>query len=59
MTAESFLEDLTVPADEEEVREALAAALTEQAPPALVRLVGKQAYSRRALGLYLGLQARV
>ena len=49
MTAESFMEDLSTPADEEEVREALAAALTNQAPPALVRLVGKQAYSRCAL----------
>ena len=48
MTAESFMEDLSTPADEEEVREALAAALTDKAPPALVRLVGKQAYSRCA-----------
>ena len=34
------------PLDEDEIREALAAALTEQAPPALVRFVGKPAYSR-------------
>ena len=40
------MEDLSTPADEEQVREALAAALTDQAPPALVRLVGKQAYTR-------------
>lgn len=47
LTAETFLQDSSEPPlDEDEIREALACALTEQAPPALVRLVGKQAYSR-------------
>jgi hypothetical protein len=47
MTAENFMEDRSpAPLDEDEIREALAAALTEQAPPALVRFVGKPAYSR-------------
>ena len=50
MRADTFLLDRSeAPLDEDEIREALAAALTQQAPPALVRLVGKQAYSRRAL----------
>ena len=47
LTADSFLLDSSEPPlDEDEIREALACALTEQAPPALVRLVGKQAYTR-------------
>ena len=47
VTAENFMEDRSdAPLDEDEIREALAAALTQQAPPALVRFVGKPAYSR-------------
>ncbi len=47
VTPENFMEDRsTAPLDEDEIREALAAALTQCAPPALVRFVGKPAYSR-------------
>ena len=49
VTAENFMEDRSAaPLDEDEIREALAAALTQNAPPALVRFVGKPAYSRYA-----------
>ncbi len=47
MTPEKFLADDTPPPiDEEEIREALAQALRDLAPPALIRLVGRQAYTR-------------
>lgn len=49
MKPEEYLTDFTPPPiDEEEIREALAAALKQRAPPALIRLVGRQAYSRCA-----------
>ena len=49
MRPEEYLTDFTPPPiDEEEIREALAAALKARAPPALIRLVGRQAYSRCA-----------
>lgn len=47
MRPEDFLADDTPPPiDEEEIREALATALRKRAPPALIRLVGRQAYTR-------------
>jgi hypothetical protein len=46
MKAEEYLMDHTPPPiDEDEIREALAATLKKRAPPALIRLVGRQAYS--------------
>lgn len=47
MKPEDFLADDTPPPiDEDEIREALATALRKRAPPALIRLVGRQAYTR-------------
>ena len=47
MTAEKFLmPDPKPPLDEEEIREAVWELLFSRAPPALVRVVGKQVYHR-------------
>ena len=47
MTAEKFLmADPKPPIDEEEIREAVWELLFSRAPPALVRVVGKQVYHR-------------
>lgn len=47
MTAEKFLQpDPKPPIDEEEIREAVWELLFSRAPPALVRVVGKQVYHR-------------
>ena len=47
MTAEKFLmPDPKPPIDEEEIREAVWELLFSRAPPALVRVVGKQVYHR-------------
>ena len=50
MTAEKFLQpDPKPPIDEEEIREAVWELLFSRAPPALVRVVGKQVYHRWAV----------
>lgn len=47
MHAERFLEsNAAPPIDEEEIREALYSLLMHKAPPALVRLIGKDCYQR-------------
>jgi hypothetical protein len=49
MTAERFMaQDAPRPLDEEEVREAVWELLFTRVPPALVRVLGRQAYARRA-----------
>ena len=49
MTIERFLmPDPNPPLDEEEIREAVWELLFSRAPPALVRVVGKQVYHRWA-----------
>lgn len=49
MTPEKYLVDETPPPlDEDEIREALQQTLRARAPPALVSLVGRPAYSRCA-----------
>lgn len=49
MTVEKFLSpDPKPPLDEEEIREAVWELLFSRAPPALVRVVGKQVYHRCA-----------
>ncbi len=54
MTAENFMEPhADPPIDEDEIREAVWELLFARAPPALVRVVGKQVYHRweRSLSL--------
>eukprot|EP00887_Chlorella_sp_A99_P005446 scaffold1.g5446.t1 len=50
MQAEAFLDPGPAPLDEEEIREAVAELLLRRAPGALVRLLGKAAYTRCACG---------
>ena len=53
MTIEKFLmPDPYPPIDEEEIREAVWELLFSRAPPALVRVVGKQDYQRAATACF-------